>query len=178
MKDTLFYRQAELVLRILPDVLVEEIFALKGGTAINFFFRDLPRLSVDIDLTYLPLTDRGIALQDIHDALKRIADRIKKKQRGTKIIPRISRETALLIGLIVMRGDATVKIEPNTIMRGTVYPVQIRPLTRRAQELFEFHIEARSLSLADLYGGKTVPPSTGSTRATSMTFISCFAPKG
>lgn len=154
MKDTLFYRQAELVLRILPDVLVEEIFALKGGTAINFFFRDLPRLSVDIDLTYLPLTDRGIALQDIHDALKRIADRIKKKQRGTKIIPRISRETALLIGLIVMRGDATVKIEPNTIMRGTVYPVQIRPLTRRAQELFEFHIEARSLSLADLYGGK------------------------
>jgi predicted nucleotidyltransferase component of viral defense system len=154
VKDTIFYKQAELVLRILPDILVEEIFALKGGTAINFFFRDLPRLSVDIDLTYLPLTDRATALQDIHDALQRIADRIKRKQPGTKIIPRISRETSLLIGLIVMRDDATVKIEPNTIMRGMVYPAQIRPLTRRAQELFEFHIEARSLSLADLYGGK------------------------
>ncbi len=43
MKDSIFYKQAELVLRILPDILVEEIFALKGGTAINFFFRDLPR---------------------------------------------------------------------------------------------------------------------------------------
>ncbi len=154
MKDSIFYKQAELVLRILPDILVEEVFALKGGTAINFFVRDLPRLSVDIDLTYLPLTDRGKALQDIHDALQRIADRLKKRQPGTKIIPRISRETSLLIGLIVMRNDATVKIEPNTIMRGTVYPVQIRPLARQAQELFEFHIEARSLSLADLYGGK------------------------
>jgi len=39
VKDTIFYRQAELVLRILPDVLIEEIFALKGGTAINFFFK-------------------------------------------------------------------------------------------------------------------------------------------
>ena len=109
---------------------------------------------MDIDLTYLPLTDRGKALQDIHDALQRIADRIKRKPPGTKIIPRISRETSLLIGLIVTRDDATVKIEPNTIMRGTVYPARIRPLTRRAQELFEFHIEARSLSLADLYGGE------------------------
>jgi len=154
VKDSIFYKQAELVLRILPDILVEEIFALKGGTAINFFFRDLPRLSVDIDLTYLPLTDRGKALQDIHDALQRIADRLKRKTPGAKITPRISRETSLLIGLIVMRDDATVKIEPNTIMRGMVYPAQIRPLTRRAQELFEFHVEARSLSLADLYGGK------------------------
>jgi predicted nucleotidyltransferase component of viral defense system len=153
VKDTIFYRQAELVLRILPDVLVEEIFALKGGTAINFFFRDLPRLSVDIDLTYLPLTHRGKALQDIHDALQRIADRLKRKQPGTKIMPRVSRETSRC-GFIVTRDDATVKIEPNTIMRGTVYPVQIRPLARRAQELFEFHTEARSLSLADLYGGK------------------------
>lgn len=154
MKDSIFYKQAELVLRILPDILVEEIFALKGGTAINFFFRDLPRLSVDIDLTYLALSDRMKALQDIHDALRRIADRIKKKQPGTKIIPRISRETSLIIGLIVTRNDATVKVEPNTIMRGTVFPAQIRPLTQRAQEIFELHIDARSLSLADLYGGK------------------------
>lgn len=141
-------------MRILPDVLVEEIFALKGGTAINFFFRDLPRLSVDIDLTYLPLTDRSTALQDIHDALRRITDRIKRRLPGVKITPRVSKETSLYIGLIVMSYDATVKIEPNTIMRGAVYPVQLRPLARRAEELFEFHIEARTLSLADLYGGK------------------------
>ncbi len=45
------------------------IFALKGGTAINLFVRDMPRLSVDIDLTYLPLTDRPTALRDIDRAL-------------------------------------------------------------------------------------------------------------
>jgi len=58
MKDTVFFRQAELLLRILPLVHREEVFALKGGTAINFFVRDLPRISVDIDLTYLPVNER------------------------------------------------------------------------------------------------------------------------
>ena len=46
-----FYRQASLVVRVLPHVARREEFALKGGTAINLFLRDLPRLSVDIDLT-------------------------------------------------------------------------------------------------------------------------------
>ena len=55
MRDTVFFRQAELLLRILPLIHREKVFALKGGTAINFFVRELPRLSVDIDLTYLPI---------------------------------------------------------------------------------------------------------------------------
>lgn len=154
MKDSIFYRQADLVLRILPEVLAEEVFALKGGTAINFFVRDLPRLSVDIDLTYLPLKDRSQALTEIHMALQRISKRIRRKQPGAKIIPRISKESSLLIGLTVMHGDTVVKIEPNTIMRGTVYPPEMRSLVPGAVELFEFNIEARTLSLADLYGGK------------------------
>lgn len=45
--------QVALLVRILPHVAKEDVFALKGGTAINLFYRDLPRLSVDIDLTYL-----------------------------------------------------------------------------------------------------------------------------
>ena len=64
MRDTVFFRQAELLLRISPLIHKEEVFALKGGTAINFFIRDLPRLSVDIDLTYLPVNERGFALDD------------------------------------------------------------------------------------------------------------------
>lgn len=51
MKDSRFYEQARAMLNILPFALREECFALKGGTAINFFVRDMPRLSVDIDLT-------------------------------------------------------------------------------------------------------------------------------
>jgi len=78
MQDTLYFKQAQLMLRVLPHVAVEEDFALKGGSAINFFVRDMPRLSVDIDLVWLPLSPRDTALAGIDRALGRIADRIRK----------------------------------------------------------------------------------------------------
>ncbi len=74
-----YYRQVRLLTRILPIVAQETCFALKGGTAINLFVRDLPRLSVDIDLVYLPMDDRETALKNIAAALGRIADSIKKR---------------------------------------------------------------------------------------------------
>ncbi len=40
-----------------------------GGTAINLFVRDMPRLSVDIDLTYVPIEERGTSLKHIGEAL-------------------------------------------------------------------------------------------------------------
>ena len=40
--------QVRLLIDVLPYVAREEVFALKGGTAINLFHRDLPRLSVDL----------------------------------------------------------------------------------------------------------------------------------
>jgi hypothetical protein len=55
MSSMPYREQVSLLLRVLPIVGREEVFALKGGTAINLFVRDLPRLSVDIDLTFLPL---------------------------------------------------------------------------------------------------------------------------
>src|SRR4030042_458161 len=90
-KDTVFFRQAELLLRVLPFVNEEEIFALKGGTAINFFLRDLPRLSVDIDLTYLPVNDRETALTDIEKALIRISERVEKTIPGVRVFPKETR---------------------------------------------------------------------------------------
>ena len=71
--------QARLVIDVLPYVAEQKVFALKGGTAINLFHRDLPRLSVDIDLTYLPVNDRIIALRDIDETLGRIAGRINAR---------------------------------------------------------------------------------------------------
>ena len=50
-----YRRQVQLLIRVLPSIAEEACFALKGGTAINLFVRDMPRLSVDIDLTYLPV---------------------------------------------------------------------------------------------------------------------------
>jgi predicted nucleotidyltransferase component of viral defense system len=55
MKDSPYYKQVELMLKIIPLVAAERCFALKGGTAINLFVRDMPRFSVDIDLTYLAI---------------------------------------------------------------------------------------------------------------------------
>lgn len=64
--------QVELLLDILPYVAKEKVFALKGGTAINMFVRDMPRLSVDIDLTYLPFDPRDVALASITSAMNKL----------------------------------------------------------------------------------------------------------
>ena len=116
-KDTVFFRQAELLLRVLPSVNEEKIFALKGGTAINFFWRDLPRLSVDIDLTYLPVNDRQPALMDIGKALIRISERVEKTIPGVRAFSKKDPEFDLVAGLLIRRGDATIKVEPNRVLR-------------------------------------------------------------
>ena len=69
----IYRRQVSLLVRVLPFVARETCFALKGGTAINLFIRDMPRLSVDIDLTYLPVQSRPESLKEIDAAMKRIA---------------------------------------------------------------------------------------------------------
>jgi predicted nucleotidyltransferase component of viral defense system len=153
-KDTVFFRQAELLLRVLPLVNQEEIFALKGGTAINFFLRDLPRLSVDIDLTYIPINDREAALSDIDKALLRISERVEKTISGVRVFSKRDRGVNLVAGLLIRRGDATIKVEPNSVLRGSVFPTETRTLCQKATDLFELSIEARMLSFADLYGGK------------------------
>ena len=73
----IYRRQVSLLLRVLPAVAKEECFALKGGTAINLFVRDLPRLSVDIDLTYLPIEPRATSLSNIDAAMRRIAAKLR-----------------------------------------------------------------------------------------------------
>jgi len=154
MKDTVFFRQAELLLRILPLIHREEVFALKGGTAINFFVRDLPRLSVDIDLTYLPVNERDFALNDIRNALIRISEEIQRRIPGTKVTLRKIHGANILKAMVVEREGVTVKIEPNLVMRGSVYPPEVRTLSRKAQEVFELSIQNRILSTEELYAGK------------------------
>ena len=154
MKDTVFFKQAELLLRILPLIYKEDVFALKGGTAINFFVRDLPRLSVDIDLTYLPVNDRDFALNEIRSILLLISEGIKRRIPGTGVIPKKIHGTEVVRGLIVDRGGVTVKIEPNLVLRGSVYPSEIKTLSKKAQDLFELSLQSRTLSPYDLYASK------------------------
>ena len=155
MKDSPYYKQAELMLKTIPHVAAERSFALKGGTAINLFVRDMPRLSVDIDLTYLPVDEaREAALRNMSAALDRIAVEIKKSIPGTRIQETHAKNPDRVTRLTVAVGSTRIKIEPNEVIRGSVFPSEDRDLTRRAEDLFELSVTAQTLSLADLYAGK------------------------
>jgi predicted nucleotidyltransferase component of viral defense system len=152
--DTVFFKQAELLLRIIPLIDREAVFALKGGTAINFFVRDLPRISVDIDLVYLPVGERDVSLREISSSLIRISRGIENNIPGTKVMSRKIRGSAFLSGLFVQGQEAIVKIEPNLVIRGSVYPPARRVISPKAGDLFEISVECQLLSENELYAGK------------------------
>lgn len=155
MKDSPYFKQAELMLKAIPPVAAETCFALKGGTAINLFVRDMPRLSVDIDLTYLPVDEpRETALKGISEALSHIAAAIRKTVPGSKVQESHAQKPERIAKLVVSVGQTRIKIEPNEVIRGSVFPVEEHDLTQRAQEMFDLSVTARTLSVADLYGGK------------------------
>ena len=154
MIENVYFKQAELLLRVIPFIDKEAAFALKGGTAINFFVRNLPRISVDIDLVYLPVGERDVSLNAISSALLRISRDIEKRIPETKVAFRKTRDSDLLSGLIVQRKDAIVKIETNLVIRGSAYPPERRVISPKAVNLFEISVESQILSENELYAGK------------------------
>lgn len=152
IRETIYYGQVELLLQILPFISKATDFALKGGTAINLFVRDLPRLSVDIDLTYVPINDRSTALERISNQLENLISQCEKQFGDIRTTTK--KKNGFLFGLTIVRGAAAVKIEPNTTIRGTVFPTNVRSLTLKAEELFARTVQMQVLSTEDLYGGK------------------------
>ncbi len=151
-RNSEYYKQVQLLINVLPLVANEKCFALKGGTAINLFVRDFPRLSVDIDLVYLPMDDRDTALANITAALNRIADSILVAIPGTQIQKSFeSRADALR--LIVKQGDVQIKIELSPVLRGSVFPEEMREVSEKVEEQFGY-VEMKMLSIPDLYAGK------------------------
>jgi predicted nucleotidyltransferase component of viral defense system len=150
----IYRKQVELLVQTLPQVAEEACFALKGGTAINLFVRDMPRLSADIDLTYLPIADREHSLNEIDAALKRIGDRIKRLQPQYSITES-SPATQETINKLVVRTPhlVQIKIEVTPVFRGCVFDPEPRTIVERAEEQFGF-AEIQVLSFADLYAGK------------------------
>jgi len=74
-----------LLLRALPLVATEPCFALKGGTAINLFIRDMPRFSVDINLAHVPVADRDTSLSKTGAALGRIRRLILERMPDSRV---------------------------------------------------------------------------------------------
>lgn len=144
--------QVALLVRALPLVADEPHFALKGGTAINLFYRDMPRLSVDIDLTYLPLDDRTTALANISDAFGRLVDRAPRDLHGVEA-QRISGGGDGDTRILFRTTGAEVKIEVSPVFRGTVMPPRVMRVTEPVEDAFGF-AEMQVLAFEDLYAGK------------------------
>jgi predicted nucleotidyltransferase component of viral defense system len=143
----------DLLIDILPFVLSDERFALKGGTAINLFHRDFLRLSVDIDVCYLPLEDRSETFKNIHGILAQIKLELESKL-GLKVNVGQPLDGKKESKIFVQRNDILVKIEPNFILRSCLFPVQNIDLAKKASLEFQKSVQARCLSFADTFGGK------------------------
>lgn len=154
MADAEFYeQQVRLLLESLPYAADEEVFALKGGTAINLFVRDMPRLSVDIDLTYLPVHGREESLEEIGLAMNRIASRIEQKLKGVRVERMQQRQDSQTTKLLVRRRGVKIKIETSPVTRGCVKEPSIREVMPSVEEQFGF-AECRVVHIDDLYAGK------------------------
>ena len=146
-----YYRQVQLLISALPYVGRESCFALKGGTAINLFHLPMPRLSVDIDLTYLPLEDRETSLANARAALQRIVDDM------TQPSPRL--EAQLQVGnnselrALVYGLEVQIKIELSPVFRGSVHEPADMDIHKKVEREFGF-ASVSVLQKPDLYGGK------------------------
>lgn len=149
-----YVQTVNLLLDIAPTVFQTPRFAMKGGTALNLFVQDLPRLSVDIDVVFVNhLPDRDTALEEIAQEIQRIEGataemgyetRTRKVHGGDEV------------KLDIFSAEAEVKVEVNFVFRGTVLPVQTRSLSEKTQALFSKNIQAPVLSPSELYGSKLV----------------------
>jgi len=147
------YKQVQLLVRTLPYVAKQPCFALKGGTAINLFLRNLPRLSVDIDLNYLPLEDRETSINNIKYALGKIQEDIQSAIPKIQIQSTNPKQTDSLNLSIRNHEGIQIKIEVSPVLRGTVFPPTAMETTNAVQEEFGF-AEIQVVSFYDLYAGK------------------------
>lgn len=146
-----YLETARLLTQVAPLVFVDDTFALKGGTAINLFVRDMPRLSVDLDLVFPDHTlPRDEALARINAGIRQAGERLKKRGFQTHAPVAVAGETKLL----ARKGAVQVKIEVNFVMRGTVRPVRRASLTAIARDVLMADLEIPVVSLEDVYGGK------------------------
>lgn len=151
MKYEFYEKQVKLLLKTLPIVASEKVFALKGGTAINFFIRDLPRLSVDIDLTYLNIESREETILNINTALSKISNRLISI--GLKVSEKTSKGGLKKLEVSDIE-NISIKIEPNYLLRGNILPIERMRVVKSVSDKFEMSASMNILNINELYAGK------------------------
>lgn len=154
MIETKYIEQVKLLLRILPAIAKIPEFALHGGTAINLFHHNMPRLSVDIDLTFIPFKKRQSDLNLIKALLKDLSIDLIKIIPGLRIANPVYSDAEYK--LFCSLGQSIVKVEVNTIIRGVIDEPEVRLLSEAAQKLFDFYLEMNIVPESQLFGGKIV----------------------
>lgn len=152
-QNSIYFKQVQLLIEVLPYVTMDKYFALKGGTAINLFIRDLPRLSVDIDLMYLPVEPREESLKNIARIFEAMAQTIEQNIRFSKVHRLQQRSDSKLSKLQVERKGVRIKIEASPVTRGTVKEPKLLQNTPSVQDMFGF-ILTSVVHIDDLYAGK------------------------
>lgn len=151
--DKAYTDTVRLLLEIAPEVFRAECFAMKGGTALNLFVQDMPRLSVDIDVVYVKhQVAREEALAEIGRELGVLRQRLRDRGITVEEIKAVGDETKLF----ARRGRQEVKIEVNHVFRGTLLPTEARALVPTASSLFTTSLTVPTLAVAELYGSKLV----------------------
>ena len=152
--DRAYIETARLMLLVAPQVFRAPDFAMKGGTALNIFLHDMPRLSVDIDVAFTNHTaSRGEALQTIRRELKALCERLETL--GVKGTP-VGTEDSEDVKILVSRGTVNAKIEVNYNFRGTLIPPRAVRITESARRVFAADFSIPALAKEELYGGKLV----------------------
>lgn len=152
--NPIYLDTARLLVQIAPQVFSSGMFALKGGTAINLFVRDMPRLSVDLDLVFVDhQLPRDEALRAIQKTIRETATKLQKRGLQTRVA---AAGEAGETKLFVRRDRIEVKVEVNSVMRGTLYPTRSMPLSPLAQEQLLAELELPLLAVDELYGSKLV----------------------
>lgn len=146
-----YFNQVKTLIDIVPLISSDERFAIKGGTAINLFLFDMPRLSVDIDLCYLPLKPRDQALTEISQFIETLS--YKSESLGLKTRKKPS-SSGYESTLFILFKKAQVKVEINLVVRGAVYQTLNRSLSPKAKDMFKRDVSIQCLSEKDLFAGK------------------------
>lgn len=149
MNDEAYKKQVALLIRMMPSVYLIKDFAVHGGTAINLFHKNMPRYSVDIDLTYIPIQDRDESLANINQHLLTLKANIERSIPGIKVEHKPN-----VWKLLCTLDGAIVKIEVNGTKRGIIGEVEDRMLCEKSRKEFNMTCKARTVSYSQLYGGK------------------------
>lgn len=153
MNKERYKKTVGLLLDVLPFALNDERVALKGGTAINLFHRNFPRFSVDIDLCYLPVENREETFKNLHKILQKMKDELERKL-GLNVKSSYPLDGKKESKLFASKGEIEIKIEPNFVLRSSLFAAVEIDLAKNAALEFEKSVKARCLTLADTYGGK------------------------